>query len=95
MSDIILTKPKLDENQVACIDLLKEALAQALEGNVHAIVIAACMDGGFASVLAGNRPGDLNLACDEAKRKILDAVTGSVKTKATAKLVRGRFNYAG
>jgi hypothetical protein len=33
------------------------------------------MDGGWASVMAGNRPGDLNLGLDDLKGKILGAVT--------------------
>lgn len=72
----IITRPKLNDSQVAAIDLLKEALAEALEGRVYGAGIVLCMDGGWATVMCGNRPGDLNLGCDDLKRKIIDAVTG-------------------
>ena len=92
MSSIpIVPRPALDEHQVACVDLLKEALAQALEGNVHGLAIVLCMNGGWATNIAGNRPGDLNLGCDDLKGKILDAVVNSPKTKATNRIVRGRM----
>jgi len=61
---------------VAIVDLIKEALAQALEGNVKTIGIVACLEGGFASVMAGRHAADLNLACDDLKYKIHAAVTG-------------------
>jgi hypothetical protein len=78
----------LDENQVACVDALKEALAQALEGNVDSMAVVLCMKGGWATHIAGNRPGDLNLGCDDLKGKILDAVVNSPKTKAVSRIVR-------
>lgn len=73
-------KPKIigqkpDEDQAAIIDLLKEALAQALEGNIKTVGIVACMEGGFATVMAGRQAADLNLACDDLKYKIHAAVT--------------------
>ncbi len=89
-SPAILATP-LNEHQVACVDLLKEALAQALEGNVYGLAVVVCMDGGWATQIAGNRPGDLNLGCDDLKGKILDAVVNSPKTKAVGRIVRGRM----
>lgn len=65
----------MDEDQAAIVDLLKEALAQALEGNIKTVGIVACMEGGFAAVMAGRQAADLNLACDDLKAKILKAVT--------------------
>ena len=65
----------LDEDQKACIELVKETLAQCLEGNIHSIGIVACLDGGFGTAMAGRRAGDLNLGCDKLKRDILDATT--------------------
>lgn len=78
----IIGKP-VDENQVAIVDLLKEALAQALEGNIKTVGIVACMEGGFATVMAGRQAADLNLACDDLKRKILDAVTEGTEERTT------------
>lgn len=75
-------KTPLTESQIAVVDLLKEALAQALEGNITTVGIIACMENGFATVMAGSRAGDLNLGCDALKRKILDAVENSDKTEA-------------
>jgi hypothetical protein len=73
-------KPKiigapLSEDQAAIVDLLKEALAQALEGQIKSIGVIVCMQGGFASAMAGRQASDLNLGCDDLKRKILEAVT--------------------
>lgn len=66
----------LNESQLACVDLLREALKEAEDGNIFAIGLVVCMEGGFATVMAGTKAGDLNLGCDDLKRKILDAVTG-------------------
>lgn len=86
----ILATP-LTDDQIACVDALKEALAQALEGNVDSMAIVLCMKGGWATLIAGNRPGDLNLGCDDLKGKILDAVLNAPKTKAVSRIVRGRM----
>ncbi len=74
---------KLDEDQVAIVDLLKEALAQALEGNIKTVGIVACMEGGFATVMAGRMAADLNLACDDLKYKIHQAVTEGSQERQT------------
>ena len=76
--------PNLSDSQIACIDLLKEALAEALEGRVSGVGIVLCLDGGWASVMAGTRPGDLNLGCDDLKAKILHAVTDRSAKPAVA-----------
>lgn len=80
----------LSEDQIAVVEMVKETLAQALEGKIDAIAIAVCMDGGFASALTGRRAGDLNLACDELKAKILDAVREGPQTKAVSRIVKAR-----
>jgi hypothetical protein len=73
----------LDEAQIACADLLKEALAEALEGRVTSIGIIACMKDGYAAVMAGHQASALNLGCDELKRRILDAISsGNVRPVA-------------
>lgn len=66
----------LSDSQQACVELLREALAEAERGAIFSVGVIACMDGGFATVMAGVQAGDLNLGCDDLKRKILDAVTG-------------------
>ncbi len=65
----------MSENQVAIIDALKQALAEALEGKIKTVAIVACFDDGFGSIIVGRQAGALNLACDELKAKILAAVT--------------------
>jgi hypothetical protein len=67
-------KRPLNDDQIEVVDLLKEALAQALEGNVSSVAVIACMKTGYATVMAGRQAADLNLGCDSLKRKILDAV---------------------
>lgn len=79
MSKIIGTP--LSEDQIAIVDMLKETLAQALEGNFTTIGIVVCMKDGFASAMCGRQAADLNLACDDLKRKILDAVTDGTKER--------------
>ena len=61
--------------------MLKETLAQALEGNFTTIGIVVCMQEGFASVMAGRDAGSLNLACDDLKYKIHAAVTEGTKER--------------
>lgn len=70
----IIGKP-MDKDQAAIVDLIKETLAQALEGNFTTIGIVVCMKDGFASVMSGRDAGSLNLACDDLKYKIHAAVT--------------------
>ena len=78
MSGPRILKPNgvvLTQDQIEIVDILKETLAQALEGNFKSIGIVVCMADGFASVMCGRQAADLNLACDDLKRKILIAVT--------------------
>lgn len=71
---IIGMKPKLSQDQLAVVEIIKETLAQALEGNISSIGIIACMKGGYATVISGKQAADISLGCDSLKRKILDAV---------------------
>lgn len=70
----ILGKPKLTQDQVAVVDLLKEALAQAIEGKITSVAIVACMGKGYAHVLAGRQAAELNMGCDSLKQTILENV---------------------
>jgi hypothetical protein len=77
----------LNEGQRACIELLEETLDVAQEGKVFALGIVVCMDGGYATVMAGRNAGDLNLGCDSLKRKIIDAIE-SGQSAAPSKILR-------
>lgn len=79
----IIGGQSLSEDQIAIIELLKETLAQALEGNFSTIGIVVCMKDGFASVMSGRQAADLNLACDDLKYKIHKAVTEGTTERAT------------
>lgn len=80
----------LSQDQIACVDMLKETLALALEGQVHAIAIVVCMDNGFSHAMTGRRAADLNLACDDLKAELLRAVKNSPKTAAVSRIVKAR-----
>jgi len=64
-----------DEDQTDIINLLKEALAQALEGKIKTLGVIACLEEGFATVMAGRNASALNLGCDQLKYRILTKVT--------------------
>ncbi len=78
---ILLSSTPLTESQLACCDLLSEALEQARAGQVTSIGIILCMKGGYASVMAGTQAADLNLGCDDLKDKILDATSRSKRKR--------------
>jgi hypothetical protein len=62
---------QLTGDQISVVDLLKEALAQALEGKISSVAVVACMPTGFAHVMAGRQAAELNLGCDAIKAEIL------------------------
>lgn len=71
---IIGAKPKLTEDQKAVIEIAKETLAQALEGNISSIGVIACMKSGYATVMAGRQAADLHMGAASLQKKIIDAV---------------------
>jgi hypothetical protein len=73
-SKIIGMKPKLSQDQLAVIDICKETLARALEGDISSIGIVACLKGGYATVVAGKQASDLFMGCASLQRKILSKV---------------------
>lgn len=87
MNGASVLRTPLNESQAACVDLLKEALAEALEGKINSIAIVVCMKGGFANVMAGTQAADLHLGAADLQRKILDAVTSGNVAKPS-KIVR-------
>jgi hypothetical protein len=78
---ILLSPTPLTEAQMACVDLLSEALEQARAGIITSVGIIVCMKGGYASVMAGTQAADLNIGCDSLKKKILNAVDGDGRPK--------------
>ena len=73
-NDAPALKVPLTEDQKEVINLLKEALAQALEGKITSVGIVVCMSKGYAHVMAGRQASDLNLGCDSMKAAILSRV---------------------
>ena len=73
-SKIIGLKPKLSEDQMAVVDVCRETLAQALEGNISSIGIIACMKAGYATIISGRQAADIYMACGSLQRKILNKV---------------------
>lgn len=86
-----LGKPMLDPMQQGCVDLLTDALEEAMKGRISSVAIVVCMDDGIATVMAGKNGGALNLGCDDLKHKIHAAMfeDGNVAGK-TSKIVRVR-----
>lgn len=68
-----LKKP-LTEDQKAVIEIAKETLAQALEGEISSIAIVACMKSGYATIVAGRQAADLYMGAGSLQKKIMDAV---------------------
>lgn len=86
-----LAKP-LDDDQIAMVDMIKETLAMALEGRFRGLAIVVSLDNGFSHAICG-KPGtgpEMNLACDDLKRQILETALNAPKTKATSRIIRGR-----
>lgn len=85
MNKIIGIPKAVTQDQIEVIDLLKETLAQALEGNISSIGIVACMKSGYATVMSGRQASDLHMGCASLQRKILDAVetAGEAKTRSS------------
>lgn len=69
-SHIIGSAPVLPPHNQACVDLLTDALEEALKGRISSLALVVCMDDGIATVMAGGNGGALNIGCDDLKRKI-------------------------
>ena len=72
----------LTEVQKECVEVLRQALELAEEGKIHSVAVIACMDGGYAAVMGGKSPSDLNLGCDDLKGQILQGVHESARKRA-------------
>ena len=89
-SKIIGMKPKLTQDQLAVVEIVKETLAQALDGNISSIGIIACMKGGYATVISGKQAADLYMGCASLQNKILSRVefAGHEKVKSAQDLTQ-------
>ena len=65
---------KLSEDQLQIVEILKETLAQTLEGNITSIGIVACMKTGYATLMGGRQASDLYMGAASLQKKILDTV---------------------
>ena len=74
MTKPLLLPEKLSSMQQDCVDVLREALAQAEAGKIHSLGIVLCMYSGYATTMAGPKAAELNLGCDSLKKKILAEV---------------------
>ena len=72
-------KAPLSEDQKAIIDMLKEALAQALEGQFTSAAVVVCMKEGFSHAAAGRNATALYMACGALQREILDKTSQAGK----------------
>lgn len=82
----------LEPMQQACVDLLTDALEEAMKGRVSSIAMVVCMDGGIATVMAGINGLALNIGCDDLKLKIHAEMfeDGNVAKKKSSILRAGR-----
>jgi hypothetical protein len=78
---LITPHAPLSEDQIAIVDMIKELLALALEGQVTTVGIVGCRAEGFFSAMRGRQAADLNLACDELKGRILKEVLAGTAEK--------------
>jgi hypothetical protein len=68
-SPIILNKP-LDEYQQAVVDMLTDALEEAMKGRISTCGMVACMDDGVAPIMAGRNAGGLLLGILQLQENI-------------------------
>lgn len=74
--------------QKECVEVLRQALELAEEGQIHSVGVIACMEGGYAAVMGGKSPSDLNLGCDDLKDQILQGVHESARRRSA--IIRAR-----
>ncbi len=66
----IIRPDMLDDMQQACVDLLSDALEQAMAGRISSVAIVVCMDEGIATVMAGKQGTALYIGCGDLQHKI-------------------------
>lgn len=60
----------LTESQQACVDLLTDALEEAVKGKITSLALVVCMNDGIASTMAGTQAGDLMLGIEQLRHNI-------------------------
>lgn len=60
----------LGKAEQQCVDILTDALDEAMKGRITSVALVVCMDDGIATIMAGSNGGALNLGCDDLKGKI-------------------------
>ncbi len=88
----LITPNKLSDDQIDIVDMIKELLALCLEGKISTIGIVGCREDGFFSAMRGRQAADLNLACDELKKRILDEVLDGTAERNTRRSAILRTN---
>jgi hypothetical protein len=63
-----------DDMQQACIDVLTDALEEAMKGRISSLALIVCMEDGIAPVMAGKNAGGLALGCLHLLREIDDEI---------------------
>ena len=89
---LIGAKPPLDEMRQACVDVLTDALEEALAGNITSVALVVCMKDGVGTTMAGTNGLALNMGCDRLKREIYGAIfeDGNVAPAKKSAIMRAR-----
>ena len=82
----------LSEDQIDIVEMIKELLALCLEGKISTVGIVGCREDGFFTAMRGRQAADLNLACDELKKRILDEVLDGTAERNTRRSAILRTN---
>ena len=73
----------LTETQLRIVDMVKETLAEALEGRFHSMAIVVCMKEGFSHAMCGKDGPSLNIALDDLKDEILKGLKSGTDERQT------------
>lgn len=89
---LIGAKPPLDEMQQNCVEVLSDALDEAMKGNITSVALVVCMTDGIATIMAGTNGLALNIGCDRLKREIYAAIfeDGNVSPAKKSSIMRAR-----
>ena len=89
---LITPNQPLSDDQIAIVEMIKELLALCLEGKISTVGIVGCREDGFFTAMRGRQAADLNLACDELKKRILDEVLDGTAERNTRRSAILRTN---
>jgi hypothetical protein len=80
----------LEPMQQACVDVLTDALEEAIKGRISSVALVVCMDDGIGTTMAGMNGLALNIGCDDLKKKIHEAIfiDGNVASKRKSSILR-------